>query len=196
MAGESGWLLSLAGCETLTKRGILIRIVSFASNILPGGVIPFLTGITASRLPWPDIGPVTIGTLGRGLFIDDHWLTHDHPSLRVTFVARYVCVAPRQGEVRSCVVVERGRHPALGVVAIRTGSFPLLGKLSRVGIFVTILANLRRAFELYFLLTHRHLVTVPALDRAVRAKQGELGFRMVEVVYVRPGLNVVAGFAS
>jgi len=139
---------------------------------------------------------VTIGALGRGLFIDNHRLTRDHPSLRVAFVARYVFVAPCQGEMRSRIVVERGRHPALDVVAIRTGSFPLLGKLSCVGIFVTILANLRRAFELYFLRPHRHLVTVPALDRAMRAKQREFGFRMVEVVHVCPGLNVVAGFAS
>ena len=129
-----------------------------------------------SRLPWPDIGPVTIGTFGRGLFIDNYRLSLDHPSLRVAFVARYVCVAPCQGEVRSRIVVERGRHPALDVVAIRTGSFPLLGKLSRMGIFVTILANLRRAFELYFLLTHRHLVTITALDGAVRAEQREFGF--------------------
>ena len=119
---------------------------------------------------------MTIGAFGGGLFIDNHRLPRDHPSLRMTFVARYVLVAPCQGEVRSRIVVERGRHPALDVVAIRTGSFPLLGKLSRVGIFVTILANFRRALKLYFLRTHRHLVTVPALDGAVRAKQREFGF--------------------
>ena len=98
--------------------------------------------------------------------------------------------------MRPGVMVEGGRHPALRIVAVRTRCLPGLGKLAVMGIFVTIFADLRRVLELYFLFADRHLVTITALDGAMRSEQREFSFRMVEAVHVRPGPYVMAGFAS
>ena len=81
-------------------------------------------------------------------------------------------------------------------MAIGAGRLPSLCKLACVGIFVTILTNLRSALELHFLRSHRHFMTIAALDGAVRAEQREFRFRVVEAVDVRPGSHVMAGFAA
>jgi len=113
----------------------------------------------------------------------------------MAFVASNACVPTLQGEMRPGVMVEGGGHPALRIVAVRTRSLPGLGKLAVMGIFVTIFADLRRVFELYFFFADRRLVTITALDGAMRSKQREFGFRMVEAIHVRPGPHVMAGFA-
>ena len=94
----------------------------------------------------------------------------------MAFVASHAFMAALQGEMRPGVMVEGGRHPALRVVAVRTRGLPGLGELAVVRIFVTILADLRRVLELYFLFADRRLVTITALDGAMRSEQREFGF--------------------
>ncbi len=129
------------------------------------------------------------------MFVDYHRLGVDRARLLMAFVASNACVPTLQGEMRPGVMVEGGGHPALRIVAVGTRSLPGLGKLAVMGIFVTIFADLRRVFELYFFFANRRLVTITALDGAMRSKQREFGFRMVEAIHVRPGPHVMAGFA-
>ena len=129
---------------------------------------------------------MAIGTLRRRLFVDNHRLGVDHARLLMALVASHACVAALQGEMRPSVMVEGGGHPALRIVAVRTRCFPGLGELAVMGVFMTIFANLRRVLELYFLLANGHLVTITALDGAMRSEQRELGFRMVEAIHVGP----------
>ena len=65
-----------------------------------------------------------------------------------------------------------------------------------MGVFVAILADLRGALELHFLLSDRCLVTSAAFHHAMRPKQWKLGLGMVESVDVGPRSRVVAGFAA
>ena len=104
----------------------------------------------------------------------------------MAFVASHARVAALQGKMRPGVMVKGGGHPALRIVAVRTRRLPGLGELAVMGIFVTIFADLRRVLKLYFLFADRHLVTITALDGAMRSEQREFGFRMVEAVHVRP----------
>ena len=133
-----------------------------------------------------DVRAVAIGTLRRRLFVDDHRLGVDHARLLMAFVASHACVAALQGEMRPGVMVEDGGHPALRIMAVRARCFPGLCELAVMGVFVTIFADLRRALKLYLFFAYGHLVAIPALGRAVRPKQGELSFRMVEAIHVCP----------
>lgn len=81
-------------------------------------------------------------------------------------------------------------------MAIRASRLSSLRKLACVGIFVTILTNMRSALELHFLGSDRHFMAITALDGAVGAEQREFRFRMVEAVDVSPGPYVMAGFAA
>ena len=139
---------------------------------------------------------MAIRALRRRLFVDNHGLGVNHARLLMAFVASHAFMAALQGEMRPGVMVESGGRPALRVMAVRTRCLPGLGELSVMGIFVTILADLRGVLELYFLFADRRLVTITALDGAMRSEQRELGFRMVEAIHVRPGPHVMAGFAS
>ena len=129
------------------------------------------------------------------MFVDYHRLGVDRARLLMAFVASNACVPTLQGEMRPGVMVEGGGHPALRIVAVRTRCLPGLGKLAVMGIFVTIFADLRRVLELYFFFADRRLVTITALDGAMRSEQREFGFRMVEAIHVGPGPHVMAGFA-
>ena len=60
-------------------------------------------------------------------------------------------------------------------MAIGARSLPSLRKLACVGVFVTILTNLRGAFELYCFLASGYFVTSATIHRAVRPEQWELG---------------------
>jgi hypothetical protein len=110
------------------------------------------------------------------LRIDDHWSPFDQAGLRVTLVAGHVCMFPSQGEARPGIVIESRGNPALGIVAVGTGSFSSLRKLAGMGVFVTVLTNLGRTLELHLLSSDRDLVTSPASRRAVRSDQWKLGF--------------------
>lgn len=129
---------------------------------------------------------MAIGTLRRRLFVDDYRLGVDHARLPMAFVASHTGVAALQGEMRPGVMVEGGGHPALGIMAVRARCFPGLCELAVMGVFVTIFADLRHALKLYFFFAYRRLVAITALGGAVRPKQGELGFRMVEAIHVCP----------
>lgn len=94
------------------------------------------------------------------------------------------------------IVIENGRNPALGIVTVRAGGLSGLRKLACVCVFVAILADLRRAFELHFFRAHRHLVTGSALYRAMRAEQRELCLGVVKPVHVGPRPRVVTGLAT
>ena len=63
-------------------------------------------------------------------------------------------------------------------------------------IFVTILTNLRSTLELDLRCAWCGLVARRASHRAVCPQKWELSLGMVEAIDVRPGFNVVAGFAS
>lgn len=96
----------------------------------------------------------------------------------------------------SRIVIENGGNPALRVMTIRTRGLPGLRKLACVGVFVAVLTDLRRAFELHFFRTRRHLVTIAALHRTMRTEQWKLRFRMVEPADVRPRSRVVASLTA
>lgn len=59
----------------------------------------------------------------------------------MTHVAGHSGMAALQEEMCSCVVVERGGNPALGIVAVRTRRLPTFRKLTVMSVFVAILAN-------------------------------------------------------
>src|ERR1700746_1523109 len=98
--------------------------------------------------------------------------------------------------MRPRIMVENGRHPSLRIVAIRAGGLPRFRKLACMCVFMAIFANRRGAFELYLRGSHRHLVAIPALYRAMRAEERKLCFRMVKTADVRPGSRIVARFAA
>jgi len=60
-------------------------------------------------------------------------------------------------------------------VAIRARSLTAFRKLGRVGVFVAIFTNLRRALELHRFLARRHFVTSGAIYGPVSPEQQELG---------------------
>jgi len=66
----------------------------------------------------------------------------------MTFGAGHVGVATGQCEVSAGIVIERGRNPALGIVAINAVRFSVLGlELRIMSIDVASFALLRSAFE-------------------------------------------------
>ena len=139
---------------------------------------------------------MAIGTLRRRLFVNDHDFGVNHARLRMALVTSDAGVAALQGEMRSSVVIEGGGNPALRIVAVRTRCLASLCELAVMSVLVAIFANLRRDLEQYFFLANWHLVTIAALDGAVRSEQRELGFRMVEASHFAPRPYVVTGFAS
>src|SRR5947208_13985243 len=102
----------------------------------------------------------------------------------MAFVASNACVPTLQGEMRPGVMVEGGGHPALRIVAVRTRGLHGLGELAVMGIFVTIFADLRRVLVLYFFFADRRLVTITALDAALRSELRDLGFRLVKGIHL------------
>ena len=75
----------------------------------------------------------------------------------------------RQRKFRPLVVVKRGRHPALFVVAARANRFSFVaGKLSTVRLRVARFTSLCCAFELDFLLLRQRLMAGAASNGPVR----------------------------
>ena len=101
-----------------------------------------------------------------------------------------------QGEMRSRIVVEQRRNPALRIVAIRTGGLARFRKLSGMNVFVTIFTNLRSPLELHLRGSNWSLVTSAAFGGSMRAKQRKLRFGMVKATDVCPGPRIVARFAA
>ena len=133
--------------------------------------------------------------VGGGLVNDDGFVA-DEFGLHVTLVTSHVGMSAGEGEVGAGVVVEGGRHPALGIVAIGAVSLAILGdKLGIVSVLVASLTLLWRALESRFVIGGG-LVAITAGDGAMRADKCELGLGMIEAVDIRPGTSVVAGFAA
>ena len=132
------------------------------------------------------IRAVAIGALRRRQLINDDRLRINQARLLVTLVTSDLCVASLQGEMSPGIVVENRRHPALCIVTIRAMRFPALLKLTSVRILVTILTDLRCAFELYVLRADRNFVAGSASNGAMRSEQRECRFRMIKPVDVGP----------
>lgn len=98
--------------------------------------------------------------------------------------------------MRLCVVVECGRDPTLRIVAIRARRLSGLRELAGMRVFVTILTNLRSAFELHHFCARGDLVTIAALYASMRAEQRELRLGVIKTRDVRPRPRVVARFAT
>lgn len=139
---------------------------------------------------------MTIRAFRRGLLINHHEALPNRARLRVTFIASHICMAALQRKMRSSIVIEGRRHPALRLMAIRAWSLPGLCKLAGVNVLVAVFANLGGAFELHLFGSHRDLVTRAAFHRAVRTQQGKFCLGMVEPDDVRPGTRVMAGFTT
>lgn len=139
---------------------------------------------------------MTVRTLRERLLVDDDGLVVDQTSLRVTFITRDIRVPTLEREMRPLIVIKRRRNPALGIVAVGASGLFCFRKLPRVRVLVTSLTRLRRALKLHFFCADRHLMTCGALHGTMRAKQRELGFRMVKAIHVGPGSRVVAGFTA
>lgn len=92
--------------------------------------------------------------------IDEHFLIVYHAYFVVTLVAFHVGMTPRQRELRALVMIKRGRHPFLRIVAIRAHRLSgFCDKLSVVGILMAFLAFLGRTFELRFLRAGNRFMT-------------------------------------
>jgi hypothetical protein len=137
-------------------------------------------GLSSMRR-WPDserfdVWPVAVRAFRGRLRIDDHRSPFDRAGLRMALVAGHACMLPSQGEARPGIVIESRGNPALGIVAVGTGGLTSLRKLAGMGVFVAVLTNLRRTFELHLLGSDRCLVTSPASRRAVCSEEWKLGF--------------------
>ena len=71
---------------------------------------------------------MAVGAFRRGAFVDHDFFAGDQAGLNVAFGARDVGVTAGQGEVRFCVVIESGWHPALRVVAVGAMCLIVLGE--------------------------------------------------------------------
>ena len=105
---------------------------------------------SGKRLRVQDFGviAVAINALRGSILINHDGFIGDQFGLSVTLVTGHIGMAPGKCEVSPGIVVEGGRHPALGIVAISAVSSSVLGqKLRIVGIVVASLALLRGALE-------------------------------------------------
>lgn len=139
---------------------------------------------------------MAIGALRQRLLVDDDWLVRNQARLRVTFVTCNSLMPSLQRKMRSRIVVEQGRNPALRTVAIRTGSLARFRKLPCMHVLVAIFANLRCSLELHLRGSHGNLVTRAAFHDSMRTQQRKLGFRVIESADIRPRSYVVARFTA
>ena len=128
---------------------------------------------------------MTSFALQRSGLVEENRLAVHYFGEAMALVAGDPLVAPFQGKLRFAVI-EGGGLPTLGVVA--GGAFCLLcfGELLPMNIHVAGLASHGSSFELDLLLPGKGFVACVASDRAMDAKQRELGFRMVEPGHLAP----------
>lgn len=102
------------------------------------------------RLRLENLGVISVAVhafVGCVLVNDDRLLSHKL-GLHVALATGHVGVAAREGEMRAGVMVECGRHPALGVVAIAAVRLGVFGdELAVMNIIVASLALLWSALE-------------------------------------------------
>lgn len=139
---------------------------------------------------------VAVGALGRGVFVENDRLAGNDMRLGMAAVAFQVGVAAGEGEMGARVVIEGGRHPALGIVAVAAMGFGIPGdKLRIVDVGVAGFTGVRSAGKARGG-GGRGLVTFGAGDRAMGAEEREFRFGVIEAVDVGPGLGSVASFAA
>lgn len=139
---------------------------------------------------------MTGGTFERRWLIEKNWLVINDFYLFVTLIARNLCVASGQRQVRARIVIKRRRDPSQNVVALRATSLSPFCELPAMGLDMAVFADLRCSFELRLMRAGRSFVACAASYRAMRTEQRKLGLRMIKAVYVRPGPYVVAGFTA
>ena len=102
-----------------------------------------------------------------------------------------------QCKLRTFIVIECRRRPALVHMAIRAFCYAILGgKLAAVRIRVTRFAIVWCSLELDFVRSGQGLVALAAHHDPMRSRQREFCFRMVESADVDPGACAVARFAT
>ena len=130
-------------------------------------------------------------------FVKKDGLSFDDLRGLVTILAFHICMAALQWKVRARIVVESGRHPLFRVVAIVAARSIVLGrKLPAVRIEVAGLAFLRRAFKYDLLCAHCGLMASATRHRPVDTNQRKSRSCVVELLHVRPGLQIVASLAA
>lgn len=129
---------------------------------------------------------MAIGALNRSWLIEQNGFAIEQFRFPVTFVTRNIRVAPGKRKVRPGGVVERGRNPALNVVAAGTLRFAISHKLGSMNVRVAVLADLRRSFELDLAGAGGSFVACAAGNGAMGAQEREFCFRVVETVYICP----------
>jgi hypothetical protein len=140
---------------------------------------------------------VTLVTFPGRRFVEQHGICFDQLRRRMALVARDVGVAAGERERRALVVVERGRHPALRIVALPAWSVPGTGlELAAVRFFVTRLTIQGRAFELDLVLSGQRFMALPARHRSVHPRERELCFCVVEAIDINPRSRAVTGFTA
>lgn len=155
-------------------------------------------GLSGERPGIHDFGVIamTVDALGRGILVHDNRLLSDEPGLRMALLAQDLGVASGQGEVRAGVMIECGRNPALGRMAVDAMCLTVFGdELGIVSVPVTGFALLRCAFESRTGI-RGGFVALAAGHRAVHSQQGKFGFCVIKAVDLHPGLRRVAGFAA
>ena len=94
---------------------------------------------------------MTSGAGGRRRFVEKHFLAADFPNIRVATIAFDTGMAALQRKLRPSVMIEEGRRPTLGVMAVDTRRSALFrDELPAVRIDVAAFATLCSAFELNF----------------------------------------------
>ena len=94
------------------------------------------------QLEWTNVWSVAIRALGKNFLVEDHRVSLDQDGLLVTHVTRNFGVPALKRKMCPLIVIEGRGCPAIRIVAINAGSLTNFCKLARVGVFVTILANL------------------------------------------------------
>jgi len=137
--------------------------------------------------------------MGRGLVKQDGIILN-LPCKFVTVPARNVPMRPFKREICAGLMIEQGRFPSRGIVAILTAwILTAQGKLVGMNILVTPPALLGCGVVNHILhgdFKVRWLVTIDAGHCPVGAREDERSGRMVEAQFLRPGHSGVAGFTT
>ncbi len=120
--------------------------------------------------------------LGRRL-VEEHGLASDKLRRLVTFRAADVLMSPAQWELRSPLMIEERGLPFHAVVTFNTSGDSRLRELLPVHVFVALLANGRRGFEVrvdQLGFEVGRFVAIDAGGRTVGSRQRKRRFCMVE----------------
>ena len=145
---------------------------------------------------------MTVGAGLRGRQIEQHLLAIDLLEKLMTARAGHVAVFALESEGGSLIVIEGRRLPLSGIVAVRALRDLVreeLGELTRVHVFVALLAFLGSFFEIHVGQPRFQVGRLMAVDTghgAMRALQRERSRAVVKSVQFVPGLGGVASLAT